>query len=92
MQVPPNFLAEGLMFNIKFSVSTTQELVGRNMVTIVAQNAEGTDLSAFERKVVYKDTTETISGGLTFEGSVSVDTLHFESEWCECVGGVGWGI
>ncbi|XP_037773367.1 uncharacterized protein LOC119569142, partial [Penaeus monodon] len=67
--------------SLRKSVSTTQELVGRNMVTIVAQNAEGTDLSAFERKVVYKDTTETISGGLTFEGSVSVDTLHFERDF-----------
>lgn len=56
-------------------------MVGRTMDSIVAQNAVGTDLSSFERKVVYKDTTETIAGALTLQGSVSVDSLNFESEY-----------
>ncbi|SYZ80157.1 hypothetical protein, partial [Trichococcus shcherbakoviae] len=67
--------------SLRKSVSTTQELVGRTMNTIMAENAEGTDLAAFERKVVYKDTTETISGGLTLGGSVSVSSLNFESDF-----------
>lgn len=62
------------------SVTSTQELVGRAMDTIIAQNAEGTDLAGFERKVVYKDDIETISGALTLEGSVSIASLNFESK------------
>ncbi|XP_027209085.2 uncharacterized protein [Penaeus vannamei] len=67
--------------SLRKSVTSTQELVGRAMDTIIAQNAEGTDLAGFERKVVYKDDIETISGALTLEGSVSIASLNFESDF-----------
>ncbi|KAG7158434.1 Thrombospondin-type laminin G domain and EAR repeat-containing protein-like 1 [Homarus americanus] len=68
------FFSDSLRKNGGGSVQT---LTGRFVYGLMAHSATGTDLGNWERRLVYKDTTEYIAGSLMFTGEVVVEVLTF---------------
>ncbi|XP_045129224.1 uncharacterized protein LOC123514983 [Portunus trituberculatus] len=74
---------EDLFFanSLRKTAQGTQQIVGGSLGVVVAASVTGTQLGAFERSVVYRDTaSERLGGSLRFNGQVTIQDLSF-SMW-----------
>ncbi|MPC23495.1 hypothetical protein E2C01_016545 [Portunus trituberculatus] len=71
---------EDLFFanSLRKTAQGTQQIVGGSLGVVVAASVTGTQLGAFERSVVYRDTaSERLGGSLRFNGQVTIQDLSF---------------